>query len=225
MEQTILSGALYITALLSPTPTPINDFIEPIKFEVKKEYVVKAGDSLTSIAEKEYGDKDYWTLIWNDNDEIANPNLIEKNMKLNLSTIKTEQAPELKPELKMKSKIQPKKDILATNNQIVEANVSQAVVTQAPIQSFSPKSLNETQINYLGQCESGMTATRNSGNGYYGAFQFSIGTWNSMGTGYERADLAPLEVQIDAVQRLLSRSSIFNQFPGCARKMQALGIL
>lgn len=85
--------------------------------------------------------------------------------------------------------------------------------------------LNDAQINFLGICESGMTANRNSGNGYYGAFQFSISTWNSMGTGYERADMAPLDVQISAVRRLLSRSSIWTQFPGCAVKMRATGLL
>lgn len=85
--------------------------------------------------------------------------------------------------------------------------------------------LNAAQIQYLGSCESGMTATRNSGNGYYGAFQFSAGTWNAMGTGYARADLAPLDVQIQAVQQLLSRSSIFGQFPGCANSMVAAGLL
>ncbi len=85
--------------------------------------------------------------------------------------------------------------------------------------------LNAAQIQYLGSCESGMTATRNSGNGYYGAFQFSAGTWNAMGTGYARADLAPLDVQIQAVQQLLSRSSIFGQFPGCANRMVSAGLL
>lgn len=85
--------------------------------------------------------------------------------------------------------------------------------------------LNQSQINFLGYCESGMTANRNSGNGFYGAFQFTISTWNAMRTGYARADMAPLDVQIDAVQRLLTRSSIFTQFPGCARKMQAAGLL
>jgi len=46
-----------------------------------------------------------------------------------------------------------------------------------------------------------------------------------MGTGYERADLAPLEVQTEAVQRLVSRSNIYGQFPACSRRMQALGLL
>lgn len=96
----------------------------------------------------------------------------------------------------------------------------------APVQvTYSGGPLSEAQITFLGNCESGMTASRNSGNGYYGAFQFSPGTWNSMGTGYERADMAPLDVQKDAVQRLVSRSSIFSQFPGCSSQMRAAGLL
>lgn len=91
--------------------------------------------------------------------------------------------------------------------------------------SNSPQSLTPEQITFLGNCEAGMDPTKNTGNGYYGAFQFSYGTWQSMNTGYERADLAPLEVQIDAVQRLLQRSSIYTQFPACARKMQSLGMI
>lgn len=85
--------------------------------------------------------------------------------------------------------------------------------------------LSPAQIQFLGNCEAGMNPTRNSGNGYYGAFQFSAGTWNAMNTGYARADLAPLDVQIQAVQRLLSRSSIFGQFPGCANQMVTAGLL
>lgn len=103
-------------------------------------------------------------------------------------------------------------------------------VTEEPTQvaldlSNSPQSLTPEQITFLGNCEAGMDPTKNTGNGYYGAFQFSYGTWQSMNTGYERADLAPLEVQIDAVQRLLQRSSIYTQFPACARKMQSLGMI
>ena len=96
-------------------------------------------------------------------------------------------------------------------------------VTALPSSGVGP--LNDAQISFLGNCESGMTAGRNSGNGYFGAFQFSPGTWRSMGTGYERADLAPLEVQTEAVQRLVSRSNIYGQFPACSRRMQALGLL
>ena len=88
-----------------------------------------------------------------------------------------------------------------------------------------PHVLSTAAITFLGTCESGMTWNRNSGNGFYGAFQFTIGTWNAMGTGYARADLAPLDVQINAVQALVARSNIYGQFPTCSRKMQALGLI
>lgn len=72
----------------------------------------------------------------------------------------------------------------------------------------------------LRNCEAGGNYARNSGNGYYGAYQFSAGTWNSMNTGYERADLAPPEVQDDAAQRLQARSG-WGQWPACSRKIGA----
>ena len=102
-------------------------------------------------------------------------------------------------------------------------------VAQAPVQQAAapavPNVISEEAITYLGTCEAGMDPAKNTGNGYYGAFQFSYGTWKSMNTGYERADLAPIEVQKAAVQKLLSRSSIYTQFPGCAKKMRSAGLI
>ena len=105
--------------------------------------------------------------------------------------------------------------------------VTQPTVTQAPVVQSAqvPSTISDEALTYLGNCEAGMNPTRNSGNGYFGAFQFSYGTWKSLNTGYERADLAPLEVQKAAVQQLLSRSSIYHQFPACARKMQSAGLI
>jgi len=70
----------------------------------------------------------------------------------------------------------------------------------------------------LRNCEAGGVYTRNSGNGYYGAYQFSAATWRSMGTGYEYAHLAPPEVQDDAARRLQARSG-WGQWPACSRKI------
>lgn len=88
--------------------------------------------------------------------------------------------------------------------------------------------LTDAQITALGMCESGMTATRNSGNGFYGAFQFMPATWRSVAPAPYNGVMphqAPLEAQKQAVQNLLSRSSIFTQFPGCAKQMRSKGIL
>lgn len=70
----------------------------------------------------------------------------------------------------------------------------------------------------LRQCESGGNYATNTGNGYYGAYQFSIGTWRSMGTGYDRPDLAPPAVQDNAAMALQARSG-WGQWPGCAKKL------
>ncbi len=106
--------------------------------------------------------------------------------------------------------------------QILSGNL--AVRPIAPVQAI-PRVLTEDQVTFLGTCEAGMDPAKNTGNGYYGAFQFSHGTWRSMNTGYERADLAPIEVQKDAVQRLVQRSSIFTQFPACANRMRSIGMI
>lgn len=73
----------------------------------------------------------------------------------------------------------------------------------------------------LADCESHGNPGANTGNGYYGAFQFTIDTWNSMDTGFARADLAPYSVQLGAAQRLQARSG-WGQWPACARKLGLL---
>lgn len=221
MEQNILSGVLALSlVLLNPSGTSSTQLSsQTIAKNELRDYFVKEGDTITKIAEKEYGSKDYWTNIWLDNQWIENPDLIEKDWKLKLSEEKPTSIATLSSELEKRLDKQ------------VEVSPVTPTPTQGQVTSAASSTttfggpLNDAQINFLGNCESGMTAARNSGNGYYGAFQFSIGTWNSMGTGYERADLAPIEVQISAVQRLVARSSVFTQFPGCARKMRSLGLI
>lgn len=119
----------------------------------------------------------------------------------------------------------------------IARKVIQTVVTKQPVKQvqtvgtkfkYTGGPLSEAQITALGMCESGMTATRNSGNGFYGAFQFMPATWQKVAPAPYNSVMpheAPLDAQKQAVQSLLSRSSIFTQFPGCAKKMQSQGIL
>ena len=186
---------------------------------------VDRGESMGSIASTWYGDASFTTTLWNDNPWIEDPSVIEPGWVLEIRRKRPILPEPLKPELFVKQKFLERGTYIQTKP-VVFAQV-QPVQSErvAPVLSYSGGPLNDAQIQFLGQCESGMTATRNSGNGYYGAFQFSPATWRSMNTGYERADMAPIEVQKEAVQRLLSRSSIFSQFPGCARTMQGLGMI
>ena len=70
----------------------------------------------------------------------------------------------------------------------------------------------------LANCEShGNTAAVGGGGRYYGAFQFSLTTWHSLGYSGSPTD-APYEVQREAAQRLVARSG-WGQFPVCGRRL------
>jgi hypothetical protein len=69
----------------------------------------------------------------------------------------------------------------------------------------------------LRYCEAGGDYTRNSGNGYYGAYQYNVSTWANYG-GYARPDLAPPAVQ-DAKARATQAARGWAPWPACARKL------
>jgi resuscitation-promoting factor RpfA len=71
----------------------------------------------------------------------------------------------------------------------------------------------------LRKCEAGGRYDANSGNGYYGAYQFSAGTWRKLGySGLPHQ--APPEVQDEAARKLQTRSG-WGQWPACARRIGA----
>jgi hypothetical protein len=71
----------------------------------------------------------------------------------------------------------------------------------------------------LRNCEAGGNYQRNSGNGYYGAYQMSAGTWRSLGYG-GLPHQAPPEVQDQAARKLQARSG-WGQWPACSRRVGA----
>ncbi len=69
----------------------------------------------------------------------------------------------------------------------------------------------------LRQCESGGNYADDTGNGYYGAYQFALSTWQSLGfSGYPNQ--APPAVQDAAAQELQARSG-WGQWPACSAKL------
>jgi hypothetical protein len=71
----------------------------------------------------------------------------------------------------------------------------------------------------LRECESSDNYRADTGNGYYGAYQFSQSTWN--GLGYPgRPDLEPASMQDQAAQRLQAQGG-WGQWPACSA---ALGL-
>jgi len=69
----------------------------------------------------------------------------------------------------------------------------------------------------LRQCESGGNYADNTGNGYYGAYQFSLGTWQGLGMSGLPSD-APPAVQDQAARDLQARSG-WGQWPACAHRL------
>lgn len=68
----------------------------------------------------------------------------------------------------------------------------------------------------LARCESGMT-NANTGNGFYGYFQFTLSTWHGMGMAGSPTDY-DYGTQKSVAQRLQARSG-WGQWPACSRKL------
>lgn len=69
----------------------------------------------------------------------------------------------------------------------------------------------------LRQCESGGDYATDTGNGYYGAYQFSLQTWHGLGYPGLPSDASPA-VQDAAASRLEARSG-WGQWPACSRRL------
>lgn len=78
----------------------------------------------------------------------------------------------------------------------------------------------DTTWNRLAQCESGGNWKINTGNGYYGGVQFSLGSWYAVGGQRyaPRPDLASRAQQVAAAERLLAVQG-WGAWPSCSRKL------
>lgn len=101
---------------------------------------------------------------------------------------------------------QPVKQIVRVGTQVDSSDVATGVWAQ------------------LRACEAGGDYTRNSGNGYYGAYQFLPSTWDAVAppdyVGV-RPDLAPAPIQDIAAQNL-QRGSGWGQWPACSANLGLL---
>jgi len=69
----------------------------------------------------------------------------------------------------------------------------------------------------LRQCESGGNYGTDTSNGYYGAYQFTVGTWRSLGFGGLPSQAPPVE-QDKAAHELQARRG-WGQWPSCSRRL------
>ena len=90
--------------------------------------------------------------------------------------------------------------------------------TSAPIVTSAPAPVATGDVwAELRDCESGGNYAEDTGNGFYGAYQFAPSTWSALGyPGLPNE--APPAVQDAAAQQLESRSG-WGQWPGCSAKL------
>ena len=184
MQRPLLTLALAMGAIALFSGTASADSVDPAKTAAvsavaPKIHEVVSGDSLSTIAAAE--NLGSWRPLWNVNSDITNPDMIFPGQKFTIPTGDT-------AERALPAGISDQ-----LPNQQVQAIAPQRHITSAP-----------RAVNYAGGTagiferirlrESGGNYATNTGNGYYGAYQYDIGTWNSYG-GYARADLAPSAVQ------------------------------
>ncbi len=75
----------------------------------------------------------------------------------------------------------------------------------------------------LRQCESSNNYSANTGNGYYGAYQFNPTTWHDLGrpfSDYDNANQAPDYIQDAAVKVRHKQRGNWNDWPGCGNGLR-----
>jgi hypothetical protein len=99
----------------------------------------------------------------------------------------------------------------------VSRSVRRSGSLAAPRPVFAAASVDSDVWAKLRRCESGGRYDINTGNGFYGAYQFVPSTWRGLGyAGIPHQ--APPEVQDEAARRLQARSG-WGQWPVCSRRI------
>ncbi len=112
------------------------------------------------------------------------------------------------------------------NGREISRRIIQSVVTQPPaeqVEVIGIRPLNvfsgglSEAMARLRQCEAGGRYDRNSGNGYYGAYQYNLSTWANWG-GYRYPHQAPPAVQDAKALETYQRRG-WQPWPACSRSL------
>jgi len=135
-----------------------------------KTYVVQAGDNLSTIAQGQQLES--WRPLWNANPDIQDPDLIFADQKLVVPSGPTTDRP-----LPADMTALPPRTYAPQGGQIEPAH-NEAVSSAAPANNAGGAGGLLARIRAR---ESGGNYATNTGNGFYGAYQFTLDTWQSVG--------------------------------------------
>ena len=153
-----------------------------------KVHEVVSGDSLSSIADSEKLDS--WKPLWDANADLNDPNMIYPGQKLTVP-----QGPTADRPLPAQAAA-PAQSYAAP---VRTYNAPQAVGSYH--RSAAPANYAAGAGGILARIrarESGGNYATNTGNGYYGAYQFSLGTWRGVGGSGLPSNASPAEQDMRA---------------------------
>jgi uncharacterized protein YabE (DUF348 family) len=106
----------------------------------------------------------------------------------------------------------------AVHERVVSEPVTEVVEVGTQEQPTSNFAGGSTVWDALARCESGGNWAINTGNGYYGGLQFSLGTWQAYG-GAGLPSNASRETQIAIATKVRDAAGGYGAWPGCAAKL------
>jgi hypothetical protein len=171
----MLSGGAYAA---EEAPTPLK-------------HKVAAGESLSTIATE--NNLTSWRPLWNVNTQLQHPDQLNIDEELTVPAATEPTTDRPLPEGYGEPVVAAPVAAAAPAPAAQTAPVQRAVKA-APARVVTGGAPASDLLQRVCQRESGCNYATNTGNGYYGAYQYDIGTWNNYG-GYARADQAPPSVQ------------------------------
>jgi LysM repeat protein len=200
----VLASAFALPAKAEPVDAVQRDpakIVAAQRDQQRKRYVVKRGDSLSTVAKR--AKLASWRPIWDLNKAIEHPNLIYPGQRL-LLPAKGE---------KLKHRPLP---AAALTRVVAEERSAQASSSGRSTTSRSAPAGGGVW-DRLAQCESGGNWGTNTGNGYSGGLQFAPGTWRANG-GTGSAHNASRAEQIRVAERVRA-SQGWGAWPACSASL------
>lgn len=185
MKNNLLLATLSLSAAFAMGASPAQAAEAKAPVPAPKQYTVVAGDNLSAIAETQQLAS--WRPLWNANAELTDPNLIYAGQVLTVPVAEVADRP------------------LPADANITALNA--APTYQAPSRQVAARPVARTAVYAEGaggllarvrQHESGGNYATNTGNGYYGAYQFDQRTWNGVGGSGLPSNASPAEQDMRA---------------------------
>lgn len=154
---------------------------KPAEPPVPKIHTVAVGESLSVIAEQHQLES--WRPLWDVNTELENPDLIYEGQQLRVPEGPTEERPVPATAAPVYQQPAPKSVSQTPQRKVSATNYA----------AGAPGVLERIRLR-----ESGGNYATNTGNGYYGAYQFNLSTWRGVGGSGLPSEASPAEQDMRA---------------------------